>query len=55
MKTHHWFDFNLGVKVTHNVSQYPLHYANYASAKFKVATNNDKGGYTITKNAFFDL
>ena len=30
--------FDLGVNVTRNVAQYPLHYVNYAPVKFEVAT-----------------
>ena len=31
---------HLGVKVTQNVAQYPLHHAIYSATKFKVATSN---------------
>ena len=34
------FDLDLGVKVTGNVAQYPLHYVACATAKFEVATPN---------------
>ena len=34
------FDHDLGVKVTRNVAQYPLHYATYAATKIKVARSN---------------
>ena len=44
------FDLDLGVKVTHNVTQYPLHHVIYASTKFIVATSNSIGGDTITRN-----
>ena len=44
------FDLDLGVKVTRNVAQYPLHYVIYASTKFEVATSNGLGGDTITRN-----
>ena len=44
------FDLDLEVKVTRNVTQYPLHYAIYVSTKFEVATSNGLGEYTITRN-----
>ena len=31
-----YHDFDLGVKVTQNVAQYPLHHVTYAPAKFEV-------------------
>ena len=31
------FDLDLGVKVTQNFAQYPLHYMAYSPAKFEVA------------------
>ena len=34
------FDLYLGVKVTQNVAQYPLHHVTYAPAKFEVAMSN---------------
>ena len=34
------FDLYLGVKVTQNVAQYPLHYVTYLITKFEVATSN---------------
>ena len=34
------FDFDLGVKVTRNVAQYPLLHVTYVPAKFKVASSN---------------
>ena len=37
------FDLDLGVKVTQNVAQYPLHHVTYAPAKFEVATSNSLG------------
>ena len=33
-------DLYLGVKVTQNVAQSPLHHVTYAPAKFEVATSN---------------
>ena len=44
------FDLDLGVKVTRNVAQYPLHHVIYASTKFEVAGSNGLGGDTITRN-----
>ena len=44
------FDLDLGVKVTQNVSQYPLHHVTYSTTKFEVATFNGLGGYTFTRN-----
>ena len=40
----------LGVKVTRNVTQYPLHHVIYAPTKFEVATSNPLGEDTITRN-----
>ena len=34
-----FFDLELGVKVTRNVTQYPRHHVTYAQAKFEVATS----------------
>ena len=34
------FDLDLGVKVTRNVAQYPLHHMTYPATKFEVATSN---------------
>ena len=51
MKIHYLtFDLDLGVKVTRNVIQYPLHHVIYASTKFEVAMSNGLGGDTITRN-----
>ena len=44
------FDLDLGVKVTWNFTQYPLHHSMYASTKFEVATSNSLGEDTITRN-----
>ena len=44
------FDLDLGVKVTWNVTQYPLHLVIYAPTKFEVATSNGLGEDTITRN-----
>ena len=37
------FYLYLGVKVTQNVAQYPLHHVTYAPAKFEVAMSNSLG------------
>ena len=42
--------FDLGVKVTRNVAQYPLHHVTYSPTKFEVATSNGLGGDTFTRN-----
>ena len=38
------------VKVTRNITQYPLHHVIYAPTKFEVATSNGLGEDTITRN-----
>ena len=43
------FDLDLGVKITQNVAQYPLHHVTYAPAKFPVATLNSLGGDAVTR------
>ena len=43
-------DLDLGIKVTRNVAQYPLHHVTYLTTKFKVATFNGLGGDTFTRN-----
>ena len=32
--------FDLGVKVTQNIAQYPVRYVTYAPAKFDIATSH---------------
>ena len=44
------FDLDLGVKVTRNVTQYPLHHVISAPTKFEVATSYGLGEDTITRN-----
>ena len=44
------FDLDLGVKVTQNVAQYPLHHVTYSPAKFEVATSNGLEGDPFTRN-----
>ena len=34
------FDLDLGVKVTQDVAQYPLHHVTKSDTKFEVATSN---------------
>ena len=43
------FDLDLGVKITQNVAQYPLHHVTYSATKFEVATSNCLGGDTFTR------
>ena len=40
---------DLGVKVTRNVAQYPLHHVTYGATKFEVATSSSLGGDTFTR------
>ena len=50
---HYWtFDLDLGVKVTYNVAQCPLHYVNYAPVKFESAMSNS---LEDARNALIDL
>ena len=35
--------FDLDIKITRNVAQYPLHHVTYSPAKFDVATSNSLG------------
>ena len=49
------FDIDLGVKVTQNVVQCPLHHVAYAPAKFEVATSSCLGGDAFTNHTLFDL
>ena len=39
----------LGIKVTWNVAQYPLHHVTYSATKFEVATSYRLGGDTFTR------
>ena len=43
------FDLDLGVKVTLNVAQDPLHHVTYSATKFEVATSSRLGGDTFTR------
>ena len=49
------FDLDIGVKVTQNFTQYPLHHVTYSGTKFEVATSNGLGGDAFTKKTLFDL
>ena len=49
------FDLDLGVKVTRNVTQDPLHHGTYSATKFEVAMTKGLGGDAFTKNSIFDL
>ena len=45
----HYLTFDLGVKVTQNVAQYPLRHVTYRAAKFEAATSNGLGGDAFTR------
>ena len=49
------FDLDLGVKVTQNVAQFPLHHVTYASAKFDVLHPMVKEKMHLQENTLFDL
>ena len=44
------FDLDLGVKVTRNIAQYPLHHVTYSATKFEVTTSSGLEGDTFTRN-----
>ena len=44
------FEFDLEVKMTHSVAEYPQHNVTYAPAKFEVATTNSLGADPLTRN-----
>ena len=44
------FELDLGVKVTRNVVQYPLHHVTYSLSKFEVAMSKGLGGDAFTRN-----
>ena len=48
------FDLDLGVKVTQNVAQYPLHHVTYSDTTFEVAMSNGLGGDAFTRK-YIDL
>ena len=37
------FDLDLGVKVTQNVAQYPIHHVTFSATKFEVTMSNCLG------------
>ena len=41
--------FDLGVKATQNVAQFPQHHVTYAPAKFNVATSHSSGEVAFTR------
>ena len=43
------YNLTFGVKVTQNITQYPLHHVIFVAAKFKVALTNCLGEDTITR------
>ena len=47
------FDLDLGVKVTQNVAQYPLHHVTYSATKFEVTMSNRL--QLLQENTIFDL
>ena len=51
----HYLTFDLDVKVTQNVAQYPLQYVTYAPTKFEVAMSNSLGGHAFTKIHYLTL
>ena len=51
----HYLTLTLGVKVTQNVAQYPLHHMTYSATKFEVATSNSLGEMHLQENTLFDL
>ena len=44
-----YLTFDLGLKVTQNVAQYPLHHVTYPASKSEVARSNRLGGDTFTR------
>ena len=49
----HYLTFDLGVRVTGNVIQYPLHHVIYAPTKFEAATSNGLGEEKNTRNVTY--
>ena len=43
------FGHDLGVEVSWNIAQYPLHYVTYATAKFEVAMSNSLWGDAFSR------
>ena len=50
-------ELDLGVKVTENVVQYPIHHVTYSGTTFEVSTSNNLGGDAFTRRQYltFDL
>ena len=48
-------DLYLGVKVTQNVAQYPLHHITYKPAKLEVATSLVKEEMHLQENTLYNL
>ena len=42
------FDLDLGVKVTQDIAQYPLHHVTYSDTKFEVTMSNSLGEDAFT-------
>ena len=54
-KIHHFnFDHDLGVKVTGNVAQYPLHHVTFSATKFEVVTSKEEDMH-LQEISIFDL
>ena len=49
------FDLYVGVKVTRNVNQCPLHHVTYAPTEFEVTTSKGLGGDASTRKFIYDL
>ena len=47
--------FDLGLEVTQNVAQYPLHHAAYSGSTFAATTSNGLGGDALTKIHFLTV
>ena len=47
------FDLDLGIKVTQNVAQYPLHHVTYAPAKFDIASSHGEEKMHLQENTSF--
>ena len=43
------FDLDLGVKVTQNVAQCPLHHVTYAPTEFEITSSKALGGEAFTR------
>ena len=50
--------FDFGVKVTQNITQYPLFYVTYSATKFEISMSNGlqvKGEIHLQENTLFDI